>query len=90
MKETVRDTLPSCEMRYRLLGHERVRLSQGEVVDLVNRGLLSPETMIVGEGERFAAPICARAEFRHVSSSAPLQTRNQSLLPASGPPSPRG
>lgn len=53
-------------MLYRLLGHEGVTLTRKQVEDLVRRGLLTADTMVIGDGETFAAPVGARAEFEHL------------------------
>jgi hypothetical protein len=53
---------------YRMLGHDRVVLTRRDVEALVREGLLDPNTLVFGDGESFAVPIAARAEFRHLTS----------------------
>jgi hypothetical protein len=51
---------------YRLLGHERVALTGKELETLVQQGILTRDTKVIGEGETFAVAIGARREFRHL------------------------
>jgi hypothetical protein len=53
-------------VRYRLLGHERVALSQQQLEALIQAGLIGIETKILRDGESFATALGARAEFQHL------------------------
>jgi hypothetical protein len=51
-------------MTYRLLGHERVALTQRQIEGMVRDGLLNLDTKVICDGEGFATAISARPEFR--------------------------
>jgi hypothetical protein len=51
---------------YRLLGHERVALTQRQIESMVRDGLLDLNTKVTCDGEGFAAAIGARPEFRQL------------------------
>jgi hypothetical protein len=55
---------------YRLLGHERVSLSQNQVETMVRDGLLDLDTKVICDGEGFATAISARPEFRRLTVDA--------------------
>ncbi len=52
---------------YRLLGVENLAaFTQRQLEHLVRSGLLSPETKVFQDDERFATAIRSRAEFQHL------------------------
>jgi hypothetical protein len=57
---------PRFAVRYRLLGHERVALSQQQLEALIHAGLIGINTKVMREGESFATALSARAEFQHL------------------------
>jgi hypothetical protein len=57
---------PRFGVRYRLLGHERVALSQQQLEALIHAGLIGINTKVMREGESFATALSARAEFQHL------------------------
>jgi len=51
---------------YRLLGYERIALSARQLEQLVREELISPDTKVFQDGERFASALISRAEFRQL------------------------
>jgi hypothetical protein len=51
---------------YRLLGAGSVRLTPGQLEDLVRGGLVRPDAKVIRDGEAFAVALNARAEFQRL------------------------
>ena len=55
-------------MTYRLLGHERVALTERQIEGMVRDGLPDLDTKVICDGEGFATAISARPEFRRLTT----------------------
>src|SRR5262245_3490109 len=80
-----RNHRPAMPRTYRMLGHERVAMTKGQLEQLVRDGILSPDTKVRQDGEAFATALRYRAEFGHLFAKPGAKSRRS---PAS-PPNPR-